>query len=210
MREEREVLEDRRGRTLVRLELDERLAVERRCVPPSGTRARRSSAGSSSCHTGRAEETDVLAVVDVEVHVLDGDRAAGELLRQADEVQPCSSRRWWCDRGGGGGDRRPSWVSRGLRPPIGYALMKSFTFLTWYTLLVKNEFQDEYFVERLTNDPPSRTSPSSMSPTLPRDARQVLRRGPAVVPVVELGDVVAGRLCPRARRSVRSRSPFAM
>ena len=45
--------------------------------------------------------------------------------------------------------------------------MKSFTFLTWYTLFVKNEFQDEYLVERLRNEPPSRTWPFLMSPTLP-------------------------------------------
>ena len=37
---------------------------------------------------GRAEQHDVLPVVDVQVHVVDGDGAAGEDLREPDQVEP--------------------------------------------------------------------------------------------------------------------------
>ena len=56
VREQGEVLEDRRRRALVRRQVDERLAVEHDVALASGTRGRRSSAASSSCRsrTGRA------------------------------------------------------------------------------------------------------------------------------------------------------------
>ena len=38
---------------------------------------------------GRTEQDDVLAVVDVEVEVVDGDRAAGEDLPHVDQVEAC-------------------------------------------------------------------------------------------------------------------------
>ena len=87
MREEGEVLEDRRRRPLVRRQVDERLAVEhdvalgRELVTADHAQRRRLAAA------GRAEQDDVLAVVDVQVDVVDGDRAAGEDLRQPDQVE---------------------------------------------------------------------------------------------------------------------------
>ena len=36
---------------------------------------------------GRPEQDDVLAVVDMQVDVVDGDGAAGELLRELDQVE---------------------------------------------------------------------------------------------------------------------------
>ncbi len=88
VREEREVLEDRRRGPLVRRQVDERLAVEedlalgRELVTADHPQRRRLPAAR------RAEQDDVLAVVDVQVDVVDGDRAAGEDLRQSDEVEP--------------------------------------------------------------------------------------------------------------------------
>ncbi len=87
MREEREVLEHGGRRSLVRSEPDERLAVEedvalgRVLVPADHAQRRRLAA------PGRAEQDDVLAVVDVQVDVLDGERPAGEDLRQPDQVE---------------------------------------------------------------------------------------------------------------------------
>ena len=101
MREEREVLEDRRRRTLVRREPDERLPVEddvtlrRKLVPADHPQRRRLAA------PGRAEQDHVLAVVDVQVDVLHGDGPAGEDLRERDQVEP---RLLGCR---GGGVRRP-------------------------------------------------------------------------------------------------------
>ena len=54
VREEREVLEDRRRRPLVRRQADERLPVEDDVAAGRGTRARRSSAASSSCRSPTA------------------------------------------------------------------------------------------------------------------------------------------------------------
>ena len=88
MREEREVLEDGRRRPLVRRQVDERLAVEddvalgRELVAADHPQRRRLAA------SGRPEQDDVLAVVDVQVDVVHGDRAAGEDLGQADESSP--------------------------------------------------------------------------------------------------------------------------
>ena len=88
VREEREVLEDGRRRPLVRRQVDERLAVEddvalgRELVTADHPQRRRLAAAR------RAEQDDVLAVVDVQVDVVHGDRAAGEHLRQPDEVEP--------------------------------------------------------------------------------------------------------------------------
>ena len=87
VREEREVLEDRRRRPLVRRQVDERLPVEhdvalgRELVPADHPQRRRLAAA------GRPEQDDVLAVVDVQVDVVDGDGAAGEDLRQPDQVE---------------------------------------------------------------------------------------------------------------------------
>ena len=99
VREEGEVLEDGRRRPLVRGQVDERLAVEhdvavgRELVAADHPQRRRLAAAR------RPEQDDVLAVVDVQVDVVDGDGAAGEDLRQADEVEPGAGTRW---RGGGG------------------------------------------------------------------------------------------------------------
>ena len=88
VREEREVLEDRRRGPLVRRQVDQRLAVEqdlalrRVLVPADHPQRRRLPAA------GRPEQHDVLAVVDVKVDVVDGDRSAGKDLRQPDEVEP--------------------------------------------------------------------------------------------------------------------------
>ena len=88
VREQREVLEDGGRRPLVRRQVDERLAVEddvtlgRELVAADHPQRRRLAAA------GRAQEDDVLAVVDVQVDVVDGDRAAREHLGQADEVEP--------------------------------------------------------------------------------------------------------------------------
>jgi hypothetical protein len=88
VREQREVLEDRRRGPPVRRETDERLSVEpdvslrRKLVPADDPQRRRLAA------PRRPEQDDVLAVVDVQVHIFDGDRAAGEHLRQVDEIEP--------------------------------------------------------------------------------------------------------------------------
>ena len=87
MREQREVLEHGRGRPLVRGEPHERLAVEhdvalgRVLVPADHAQRRRLAA------PGRAEQDDVLAVVDVQVDVLHGERPAREDLRQPDQIE---------------------------------------------------------------------------------------------------------------------------
>ena len=88
VREEREVLEDRRRGPLVRRQVDQRLAVEqdlalRRVLVPADHPQRRRLAAA-----GRPEQHDVLAVVDVQVDVVDGDRPAGKDLRQSDEIEP--------------------------------------------------------------------------------------------------------------------------
>ena len=101
VREEREVLEDGGRRSFVRREVHERLTVEhdvafgRELVPADHPQRRRLAAA------GRAQEDDVLAVVDVQVDVLDGDGAAGKDLGERDQVEarPLGS--------GGGGVRRP-------------------------------------------------------------------------------------------------------
>jgi hypothetical protein len=87
VREEREVLEHRRRRPLVRRQVDDRLAVEqdlsaRRVLVPSDHPQRRRLPAA-----GRAQQDDVLSVVDVEVEVLDGERAAGEDLRHVEEIE---------------------------------------------------------------------------------------------------------------------------
>jgi hypothetical protein len=88
VREEREVLEDGRRRALVRRQVDERLAVEEdlalrgKLVPADHPERRRLAAPRGT------EQHDVLPVVDVQVDVVDGDRSAGEDLRQSDEVEP--------------------------------------------------------------------------------------------------------------------------
>ena len=72
----------------MRCEADERLAVEddvalgRVLVPADHPQRRRLAA------PGRAEQNDVLAVVDVQVDVLHGERPAGEDLRQPDQIEP--------------------------------------------------------------------------------------------------------------------------
>ena len=74
VREEREVLEDGRRRPLVRRQVDERLAVEddvalgRVLVAADHPQRRRLAAAR------RAEQDDVLPVVDVQVDVVDGER----------------------------------------------------------------------------------------------------------------------------------------
>jgi hypothetical protein len=101
VREECEVLEHRRRRPPVRREVDERLAVEhdvalgRELVPADHAQRRRLAA------PRRAEQDDVLAVVDVQVDVLHGDGSAGEDLRERDQIEPGPLR---C---GGGGCCRP-------------------------------------------------------------------------------------------------------
>ena len=107
VREEREVLEDRRRRALVRRQVDQRHAVEqdlplRRVLVPSDHPQRRRLPAA-----GRAEQDDVLAVIDVKVDVIDCDGSAGEHLRQSDEIEP-----WLTVRGGG--LRRPP----GCRPLV--------------------------------------------------------------------------------------------
>ena len=88
MREQREVLEHGGGRPLVGGEPHERLAVEhdvalgRVLVPADHAQRGRLAA------PGRAEQDDVLTVVDVQVDVFDGERPVGEDLRQPDEVEP--------------------------------------------------------------------------------------------------------------------------
>ena len=88
VREQREVLEDGGRGPLVGREVDERLAVEddvtlgRELVPADHPQRRRLAAAR------RPEQDDVLAVVDVQVDVVDGDRPAGEHLGQPDEVEP--------------------------------------------------------------------------------------------------------------------------
>ena len=87
VREEREVLKDGRRRPLVRRQVDERLAVEqdlaarRELVAADHPQRRRLPAAR------RAEQDDVLAVVDVQVEVVDGNRAAGEDLPHVDQVE---------------------------------------------------------------------------------------------------------------------------
>jgi len=87
MRKEREVLEDRGRRPLVRRQVDERLAVEsdvalgRELVAADHPQGRRLAAARG------AEQDHVLPVVDVQVDVVDGDGPAGEDLRQADQVE---------------------------------------------------------------------------------------------------------------------------
>ena len=100
VREEREVLEDGGRRPLVRARRDERLAVEEdvalgRVVVAADHAQRRRLAAAR-----RAEQDDVLAVVDVEVDVVDRDGAAGEDLRDAIRSRPELLR-----VGGGGGCR---------------------------------------------------------------------------------------------------------
>ena len=88
MREEGEVLEDGGGGALVRRQVDERLPVEddvalaRELVAADHPQRRRLAA------PRRAEQDDVLPVIDVQVHVVDGDGAAGEHLREPDQVEP--------------------------------------------------------------------------------------------------------------------------
>ena len=88
VREQGEVLEDRRRRALVRRQVDERLAVEhdvalgRELVAADHAQRRRLAAA------GRPEQDDVLPVVDVQVDVVDGDGAAGEDLREPDQIEP--------------------------------------------------------------------------------------------------------------------------
>ncbi len=73
---------------LVRRQVDERLSVEDDLslggvlVAPDHPQRRRLAAAR------RAEQDDVLAVVDVQVDVVDGDGAAGKDLGQADEIEP--------------------------------------------------------------------------------------------------------------------------
>ncbi len=88
VREEREVLEDRRRRPLVRRQADERLPVEndvalRRVFVPADHAQRRRLAA-----PGRAEQDDVLAVIDMEIDVFDGHGPPGEDLRQPNEIEP--------------------------------------------------------------------------------------------------------------------------
>jgi hypothetical protein len=52
--------------------------------------------------TRRPEQHDVLAVIDVQVDVVDSDRTVGELLRQVDQVKAGPRRKALCVRGGGG------------------------------------------------------------------------------------------------------------
>ena len=91
VRKQREVLEDRRRGPLVRRQRDERLAVEqdvaarRELVAADHPERRRLAA------PGRAEQHDVLAVVDVQVEVVHGERSAGEHLRDVDEVEARAS-----------------------------------------------------------------------------------------------------------------------
>ena len=88
VREEREVLEHRRGRAPVGGEPDERLAVEDDValggilVPADHAQRGRLAA------PGRAEQDDVLAVVDVQIDVFHGERPVGEDLRQPDQIEP--------------------------------------------------------------------------------------------------------------------------
>ena len=87
MREEGEVLEDGRRRSLVRRQVDKRLAVEhdvpaRRVFVTADHPQRRRLAAAR-----RAEQDDVLPVIDVQVDGVDGNGAAGELLRQVDQVE---------------------------------------------------------------------------------------------------------------------------
>ena len=88
VREEREVLEDRRRRALVGREPDERLAVEDdvalggELVAADHAQRRRLPAAR------RAEQDDVLAVVDMQIDGFHGDGAAGEDLRQPDQIEP--------------------------------------------------------------------------------------------------------------------------
>ena len=101
VREEREVLEHGRRRPLVGREPHERLAVEhdvalgRVLVPADHAQRRRLAAA------GRAEQDNVLAVVDVQVDVFHGERPVEEDLGQPDQVEPCGL------SGGGGGGCRP-------------------------------------------------------------------------------------------------------
>ena len=93
MGEEREVLEDSRRRPLVWRQVDERLPVEddiaagRELMPADHPQRRRLAAAR------RTEQDDILAVVDVQVDVVDGDRPAGEDLRQPDEIESAARRR---------------------------------------------------------------------------------------------------------------------
>jgi len=88
VREQGEVLEDRGRRALVRRQVDERLAVEhdvalaRELVAPDHAQRRRLAAA------GRPEQDDVLPVVDMQVDVVDRDGAAGEDLREPDQIEP--------------------------------------------------------------------------------------------------------------------------
>ena len=87
VREQREVLEDGRRGPLVRRERDERLSVEedvpaRREVVAADHPERRRLAAAR-----RAEQDDVLAVVDVQVEVVHGERPAGEHLGDPLEVE---------------------------------------------------------------------------------------------------------------------------
>jgi hypothetical protein len=102
VREEREVLEYRRRRALVRREADERDAVQQdvasgRCLVAADHPQRRRLAAAR-----RSKEDDVLAVVDVQVEVVDGEGTAGKDLCQSDEIEPGP-----LPRAGGGGRCRP-------------------------------------------------------------------------------------------------------
>ncbi len=87
MREERKVLEHGRRGPLVRRQPDERLPIEddvaaRGVLVPADHPQRRRLAAAR-----RTEEDDVLAVVDVQIDVVDCDDAACEFLREVDQVE---------------------------------------------------------------------------------------------------------------------------
>ena len=88
VREESEVLEDGRRRPLVGRQVDQRLAVEHDVALGRQLVTADHPQRGGLAAARRAEQDDVLAVVDVQVDVVHGDRPAGEDLGQADEVEP--------------------------------------------------------------------------------------------------------------------------
>ena len=86
--EQRKVLEDGGRRPLVRWQVDERLAVEDDVTRGWELVTADHPERGRLAATRRAQQDDVLAVVDVQVDVVDGDRPAGEHLGQPDEVEP--------------------------------------------------------------------------------------------------------------------------
>ena len=72
----------------MRRQVDERFAVEddvplrRELVAADHAQGRRLAAA------GRAEQNDVFPMLDVQVDVVDGDGAAGEDLRERDQIEP--------------------------------------------------------------------------------------------------------------------------